>query len=165
MTRYLWTALGLITGLALAALAGMASQEIRDRLEHLPYAILRLATRRLTPGQRTTIYQDEWLPELTYILRETETRPVTRLITGTRYSLGIFRTVGRVSRTFDRPDPRPEAHSAQMDVIAIVFSTIILLTPMIIIFVLIGSGVLGHSACNGYYAYARVSRCVGLVWK
>jgi hypothetical protein len=164
MTRYLWTALGRIAGIALAALVGMASQEIRDRLEHLPHAILRLAAHRLTPDQRTTIYQDEWLPELTYILKGTETRPVTRLITGTRYSLGILRAATRISRILNRPNPRLEAHSGKTDTTTIVFATIAI-HIRVIIFMLIGSGIFGHSACNGHYAYPRVSQCVGLVWK
>ena len=45
----------------------MVSEEVRDRLDHLPHAILRLAAMRLDPEQRTTIYTDEWLAELTNI--------------------------------------------------------------------------------------------------
>ena len=39
-------------GLTLAVFGEMLSQEIRDRLDHLPHAILRLAARRLGPAQR-----------------------------------------------------------------------------------------------------------------
>jgi hypothetical protein len=56
MTGYLLAALGILVGLAMTALGDMASEEIRDRLDQLPHAILRLASRRLTPDQRTAIY-------------------------------------------------------------------------------------------------------------
>ena len=82
----------------MAALGDMASEEIRDRLDHLPHAILRLAARRLKPSQRITVYQDEWLPELTYILKGAEARPITRLITGTRFALGILAGASRIAR-------------------------------------------------------------------
>ena len=83
MTGYLVAALGVLGFLAITALRGMASEEIRDRLGHLPHAIIRLAARRLAPNQRDTVYREEWLPELTYILKGAEARPITRLITGT----------------------------------------------------------------------------------
>jgi uncharacterized membrane protein len=97
MTGYLWAALGLLAGLIMTALGDMASEEIRDRLDHLPHAILRLAARQLTPGQRATIYEEEWLPELAYILKGAETRPVTRLITGIWYALGILASAHRIA--------------------------------------------------------------------
>ena len=103
MTGYLWAALGLLAGLAMTVLSDMASEEIRDRLDHLPHAILRLAARRLNPRQRATIYQDEWLPELTYILKGAETRPITRLITGASYAFGILASARSISRRVDRP--------------------------------------------------------------
>jgi hypothetical protein len=88
MTGYLWATLGIIVGLGMTALGDMVSEEVRDRLDHLPHAILRLAARRLDPSQWVTIYQDEWLPELSYILRGDEARrPVTRLIRGTAFAV------------------------------------------------------------------------------
>jgi hypothetical protein len=102
MTGYLWAVLGLLAGLAITAGGDMASEEICDRLDHLPHAILHLAARRLDPRQRTTIYQDEWLPELTYILKGAETRPITRLITGTTYAVGILASTPRITRHLSR---------------------------------------------------------------
>jgi hypothetical protein len=96
MTGYLWVIVGFIS-LGMTTLRGMASEEIRDRLDHLPHAILRLAARRLDPCQRITVYQDEWLPELTYILKEAEARPITRLINGTRFALGILASAHRIA--------------------------------------------------------------------
>jgi|HubBroStandDraft_4_1064222.scaffolds.fasta_scaffold111248_2 hypothetical protein len=102
MTAYLWAAIGILAGFGMTALGDMASEEIRDRLDHLPHAILRLAARRLTISQRITVYQDEWLPELTYILKGAEARPITRLISGTSYALGILISVDRIGRHIHR---------------------------------------------------------------
>ena len=102
MTGCLWAALGLLAGLAMTALGDMASEEIRDRLDHLPHAVLRLAARQLTPSQRVTIYEEEWLPELAYILKGAEARPVTRLITGIWYALGILGSAHRIASHLHR---------------------------------------------------------------
>jgi hypothetical protein len=111
MSGYLWAALGLLAALATTAFGDMASEEIRDRLDHLPHAILRLAARRLDPAQRTTVHHDEWLPELTYILKGAEARPITRLITGTRYSLGIFASAPRIARHLHREPAKAPSSS------------------------------------------------------
>ncbi len=105
MTGYLWAALGIIVGFGMTALGDMASEEIRDRLDHLPHAILRLAALRLDPRQHVTIYQDEWLPELTYILKGAEARPITRLIRGTKFAIGILISAARIARHLDRKTP------------------------------------------------------------
>jgi hypothetical protein len=105
VTGYLWAALGMLAGLSMTALGDMVSEEVRDRLDHLPHAILRLAARRLDPGQHITVYQDEWLPEITYILKGDEARPITRLFIGTRYALGILGTADRVARRLHRTPP------------------------------------------------------------
>ncbi len=107
MTGYLWAALGTFGGVILTVLSDMASAEVRDRLDHLPHAILRLASHRIAPDLRTTAYNDEWLPELTYILRGAETRPITRLIAGIRYALGIFFAARRISHQLARPLQQP----------------------------------------------------------
>ncbi len=109
MTGYLWAVLGLVAGLGMTAPGDMASEEIRDRLDHLPHAILRLAARCLDPSQRTAIYHDEWLPELTYILKGAEARPITRLITGTTYAVGILISASRIAHRLHRPPPE-KAH-------------------------------------------------------
>lgn len=76
----------------------MVSKEVRDRLDHLPHAILRLAARRLDPDQRATIYEEVWLPDLAYYLRRDGPRPVTRLITGTGFAIGILAKARRIER-------------------------------------------------------------------
>jgi hypothetical protein len=94
----MWAALGIIGGLGMTAIGDMVSEEVRDRLDHLPHAILRLAARRLDPGLREDVYDDEWMPELNYILKGDEARPITRLYDGTRFALGILAAARRIAR-------------------------------------------------------------------
>jgi hypothetical protein len=103
MSALLWGGLGsIVTFIVMAALGDMVSEEVRDRLDHLPHAILRLAARRLNSAQRVSIYDDEWLPELTYILKGDEARPITRLYQGTRYAVGILCSAHRIASQIDR---------------------------------------------------------------
>jgi hypothetical protein len=105
VTGYLLVVLGILGTFGMAAIGDMVSEEVRDRLDHLPHAILRLAARWLDPAQRFTVYEDEWLPELTYILKGNEARPVTRLVHGVRYALGILATARRIACRLRRPVP------------------------------------------------------------
>jgi hypothetical protein len=109
----LWGALGVLGGLGMTAVGDMVSEEVRDRLDHLPHGILRLAALRLDPDQRAAIYDDEWMPELTYILKGDEARPVTRLYHGVRYALGILAAARRITcelgRAAIRADAQPHA--------------------------------------------------------
>jgi len=110
VTGLVWAALGVAGCLAMTALGDMVSEEARDRLDHLPHAILRLAAQRLDPAQRLTVYQDEWLPELAYILKGDQARPITRLINGTSYAVGILAKTNCITPHLHRPvpeQPRP----------------------------------------------------------
>lgn len=49
MTGGVWVILGFIGSLALTTIGDMVSEEIRNRLDHLPHAILRAAALRLSP--------------------------------------------------------------------------------------------------------------------
>jgi hypothetical protein len=98
MTGCIWGGLYILGGLALMALGDLVSEEIRGWLDLAPRGILRLAAARLADVGKTTIYEDEWLPELIYILRGAESRPITRLITGTKYAFGILVSANRISR-------------------------------------------------------------------
>ena len=72
MSGYLVAVLSLLGSLLAAAIGDAISEEIRDRLDHLPHAILRLAAARLRATERAASYDGEWLPELTYILKGTK---------------------------------------------------------------------------------------------
>jgi hypothetical protein len=105
VTGYLLAVLGFVGTFVMAAIGGMVSEEVRDRLGHVPHAILRLAACWLDPVHRVTVYEDEWLPELTHILKGDEARPITRLIHGTRFALGILATARRIACRLQRPVP------------------------------------------------------------
>jgi Domain of unknown function (DUF5753)/Helix-turn-helix domain len=105
---YLLALLGIAGGLFAAAIGDMVSEEIRDRLDHLPHAILRLAARRLDASERAAIYDNEWLPELIYILQGDEARPVSRVYHGVRFALGILITARRIARDLRRAAPLME---------------------------------------------------------
>jgi hypothetical protein len=111
VTGILWAALGVLGTLGMTAAGDMVSEEVRDRLDHLPHAVLRLAARRLAPEQRASVYEEEWLPELTYILKGDESRPITRLYHGTRFSLGILTSAGRISARLGQPSPLAQANA------------------------------------------------------
>jgi hypothetical protein len=102
VTAWLTAALGVVGALLLAALGDLLSEEVRGWLDLVPRAILRLAATQLNPAQRDTIYRDEWLPELSYILRGAETRPITRLIIGIRYASGLLIAARRIAHGLNR---------------------------------------------------------------
>jgi transcriptional regulator with XRE-family HTH domain len=108
MSSFLLVVLSVLISLGVAAAGDMVSQEIRDRLDHLPYAILRLAAYRLDPSKRVTVYVVEWIPELTYILRGDEARPVTRLYHGMRFAIGILVAVRRIDRHLQQAEMAPD---------------------------------------------------------
>lgn len=98
MSGLLWTVIAIVAALVMAAITNLVSEEARGWLDLLPRSILRLAAHRLNEAQRSTIYEDEWLPELAYILRGAESRPITRLIRGLTFALGLLATAKRISQ-------------------------------------------------------------------
>lgn len=105
MTGILLAAVTVLATFGMTAIGDMVSEEVRDRLDQLPHAILRLAAWQLDPVQRITLYEEVWQPDLAYFLKGDEARPVTRLIKGTSYALGILATARRITRHLDRPVP------------------------------------------------------------
>jgi transcriptional regulator with XRE-family HTH domain len=109
MSGYLLAFLTIVGGLFAAAVGDMVSEEVRDRFDHVPHAILKLAASRLDASHRAAIYDDEWLPELTYILQGDEARPVSRVYHGTRYALGILTAARQIARDLHRSVPLAES--------------------------------------------------------
>lgn len=101
MMGYLWAALVLVAGTSAAVVAGLVNDELRGWLELLPHGILRLAASRLSTAERSAIYETEWLPELSYILKAAGERPITRLVLGTEFSIGILLASKRIERSLD----------------------------------------------------------------
>jgi hypothetical protein len=82
----------------LSIFTGMVRDEVRGQLDRVPYALLRLARRRVPRELRVCLHDEEWLPELHYIINRDEALPISRLLMGTLFALGILRTARRISR-------------------------------------------------------------------
>ncbi len=102
MTVWLIVAAASIGTALLTAIGNLATSEIQGRLELLPHAILWIAARWLSPDQRVSVYEEEWLPELIFILREADSLPLTRLALGLRYAVGVVIASQRVARQLIR---------------------------------------------------------------
>jgi hypothetical protein len=76
---------------------GLISKEVEGWLDLAPIGLLRLARRRLPADQRDVLYE-EWAAELHEALHGTESRPLTRLWLGIRYSAGLLRAAPKVAR-------------------------------------------------------------------
>jgi hypothetical protein len=86
-----WGALLSIAGaFVFGAVASTLNEEVRGRVDRLPYALIRLAGRRLPQTVRVELI-DEWVAELDAILQRAEALPLTRLLVGIRYALGLLR--------------------------------------------------------------------------
>lgn len=91
---WLTSAFGALLGLAIG---DALSEEVRGRLDQFPRTLICLAAARLPQEQRED-HTDEWLAELHEILRGSEALPVTRVIIGTRYALGLLRAGRKIGR-------------------------------------------------------------------
>ena len=90
---------GAVVGVViLASLGDLARREIQGRLGLIPQAILWVASRWLDPVRRVTLYNEQWLPELTGILHDAESVPITRLLIGIRFAFRIIVASRRVKR-------------------------------------------------------------------
>jgi hypothetical protein len=66
----------------------MCQEEMRTRMAGLPYALVRVASKRLPEEVRDDV-ADEWRGELAFVLRETDGLPLTRLLRGMRFAMGL----------------------------------------------------------------------------
>jgi hypothetical protein len=90
--------LALVASVLGAVAMDMCKDEARTRLGRFPLWLIQLAAKRIPESDRADL-KDEWDAELTFILRDTEGLPVTRLIRGIAYSADLlFRGAPRVTR-------------------------------------------------------------------
>lgn len=82
--------LALMALVVLGALNDLAKDEIRGWIGRVPYGLLRLAQRRLPAELREAVYDEEWMPELTHILKRSEGVPITRVIRSTWFAFGLL---------------------------------------------------------------------------
>jgi hypothetical protein len=84
-----WMA-GTCLTLGAAAVSGIVSDEFRARLDRIPYGLLRTAIGRLPQDVHADV-GEEWRTELDHILHRAEAFPLTRLLLGIRFALGLLR--------------------------------------------------------------------------
>jgi hypothetical protein len=94
----IWVFLSLASAVLVAALGELVSDEIRARLDLIPFALLAAAARRLPASQQAGLHDQAWLPELHHILRGDQATPITRLIRGTRFAIGLWLAAPRICR-------------------------------------------------------------------
>lgn len=95
MTAWVWAVLAVAGSFLLLAGSDLVSEEVRGWLDLAPRAVLRLATVQLKSGQRKKVYEDVWIPDLLYVLRGKESRPITRLIRGMWFAFDLLISVVR----------------------------------------------------------------------
>jgi hypothetical protein len=74
----------------------MLQEEAATRLSRIPFALIRLATARL-PRELRDDMAAEWRAELNFLLHSTEGMPLTRLLRGIRYSLGMVKSAPAIA--------------------------------------------------------------------
>ena len=116
-------ALAFMAGALLTALSGVIGDEIRGWLELAPRGILRLVALRLPAASRGTIDEQEWLPELVFILHETEGRPLTRVARATSFAVSLAGAAGEIGRALSegRNQAEPAVHAEPPRLVVIQF--------------------------------------------
>lgn len=97
MTFYWGLLITVIMFVVSVVVGDLVSEEIRTRLDRLPYGLLRLAVRKMPPDAQNE-YLKEWTGELYVFLRGAEAMPVTRLWRGLRYAFGLLHARRAIAR-------------------------------------------------------------------
>ncbi|HSR26642.1 MAG TPA: hypothetical protein VLW53_24035 [Candidatus Eisenbacteria bacterium] len=94
-------AVAVVLAVLAAALLELLKDELRGQIERIPYALLALARQLVPPELRETLHGQEWLPELDHILTESDRLPITCLVQGTRYALGLVLAARTIAAELD----------------------------------------------------------------
>jgi hypothetical protein len=105
-----WALVSFALTVLVAALGELISDEIRGRLDRVPFALLAAAARRLPASQRAGLYEQAWFPELHHILRGDQAVPITRLVRGTRYAAGLWLAASRISRELEQTPEQQDTY-------------------------------------------------------
>jgi hypothetical protein len=102
-----WAAIAAVLGTIITAVAAnMVSEEVAGRLDLIPRAFIYFAGRRAPRDLRAEL-NDEWLAELGVILKNARPLPVTRLLVGMRYALGLLHSAPAIARELNGLPQRP----------------------------------------------------------
>jgi hypothetical protein len=88
---------GFLVTVITTTVCDLVSEELRSRLDRVPYVVIHVAIRRLPDDVRQSV-GNEWLAELHHIVRHAKGRPITRLLSATRYALGLLYKARRIGR-------------------------------------------------------------------
>lgn len=102
--------LALAGGFGVNVVSGMLSQEAQTRLARLPVTLARVA-RLLVPEDQREQWYRELIAELSYIAKETDGLPVTRLVKGLAFASGATRGAFAIRRSDRASYPAPTARS------------------------------------------------------
>jgi hypothetical protein len=117
MSPLAWLA-GAALALGLAAVTGVVSDEARARFDRIPYGLLCVAVRRLPREIRADV-GEEWRAELDHILHRVQAYPLTRLLYGTWFAIGLLRAAPAVGKNListrggSREEERPRKSAAE----------------------------------------------------
>jgi acetyl-CoA synthetase len=89
--------LGFLVAVITTTVRALVSEELRSRLDRVPHAVLHVAIRRVSADVRQSV-GDEWLAELHHIVANAKGRPIARLLSTTRYALGLLYKARRIGR-------------------------------------------------------------------
>lgn len=114
--------LAFVAGALLTALSGVIGDEVRGWLELAPRGILRLVALRLPASSRDMIYQQEWLPELVFILHEAEGGPITRAARATWFAVSLAGPAAEIGRALreGRNEAEAPVHAEPSPVIILI---------------------------------------------
>jgi xanthosine utilization system XapX-like protein len=157
-----WGALLSIAGaFVFGAVASTLNEEVRGRLDRLPRALIRLAGRRLPQTVRDDL-TDEWAAELDAILQRAEALPLTRLLVGIRYALGLLRVAPVVASELTGVPSTSMPRAAWLYIGGVVASAGILIgtSSFEVSWPRLGVLVLLFVACDSITTSGRVSQCI-----
>lgn len=108
-TAALWTIA--VIGGAVLLVAGkvvldLATKEVTGQIDRLPMLILKLALLRL-PAEQRERYRENWQPELTFILKELDSRPISRVLKGLWFATSLLIQAAHMRRALGVADRRP----------------------------------------------------------
>jgi hypothetical protein len=108
-----WGVVGFLVTVITTIVCDLASEELRNRLDRVPYVVIYVAIRRL-PGDVRRSVGNEWLAELHHIARCAKGRPITRFLSAIRYALGLLYKARRIGRELKavRTGPLPAPQNA-----------------------------------------------------
>ncbi|MFI6536675.1 hypothetical protein ACIBHY_29785 [Nonomuraea sp. NPDC050547] len=84
------TLLGVLVTVVCTTCSDLIKQEAATRLERLPLWLLHRAAQDLPEEIREQVLNEEWIPDLLHMTRDTEGLPITRVVRGVRHATNLM---------------------------------------------------------------------------